>query len=160
MRFHQERLYIDGVMIGESVTTIVHSPNDLIIGCGGQFGSQSPQFSDFFLGSIDEVIVYDKALSDVEVSNIYDLYVNPPPNEYIINATSGVGGTISPSGDTTITAGGTQIFNILTDKKYKPASITIDDITIDLQNLVVTFTDVLSDHNIHAEFASPGKPPK
>ncbi len=156
----EKRLYIDSRLIGTSSTNVVHSPNDLIIGCGGQFGSQSPQFSDFFLGSIDEVIVYDKALSDVEVSNIYDLYVNPPPNKYIINASSGVGGTISPSGDTTITAGGSQVFNLLADNKYKPASITIDDITIDLKTLMVTFNNVLSDHTICAEFATPGRPPK
>jgi len=156
----EKRLYIDSSLIGTSSTNVVHSPNDLIIGCGGQFGSQSPQFSDFFLGSIDEVIVYDKALSDGEVLNIYDLYFNPPPNQFMINATSNNGGTISPLGDIMVSSGGRQIFNLLADKKYKPASITIDNITIDLQDLVVTFNNVLSDHTIHAEFASPGKPPK
>lgn len=105
-----------------------------------------------------------KANDGLADSNIAEVWINiiktPEPTEYVINATSGEGGTISPSGDTTITAGGTQVFNILTDKKYKPASITIDNITIDLQNLVVTFNNVLSDHTIHAEFAAPGKPSK
>lgn len=84
----------------------------------------------------------------------------PEPTEYVINATNSTGGTISPSGDTTVSSGGSQVFNLLAERKYKPASITIDNITIDLQNLVVTFNNVLSDHTIHAEFASPGKPPK
>lgn len=257
----EKRLYVDGSLIGTSSTNVVHSPNDLIIGCGGQFGSQSPQFSDFFLGSIDEVIVYDRTLTVNEIATIYDLYTNSPPvnqppsvaddvyttnqdtilsvpslgvlsndvdpegdsltascisspingdlllnadgsftytplpgwygnitftykandgiadsndaqvwitvnkapipSQYVINATVIGDGSMSPSGDVIVTSGENQTFNLLNNKKYQLSSITIDDITIDLKNLVVTFNNVFSDHTISAEFTSPSnKPPK
>jgi len=85
----------------------------------------------------------------------------PVPTQYVINATNSTGGTISPSGEIPVSSGGSQVFNLLADKKYKPASITIDDITIDLKNLVVTFNNVFSDHTISAEYTSPSnKQPK
>ena len=83
----------------------------------------------------------------------------PVPTQYVINATNSTGGTISPSGEIPVSSGGSQVFNLLADKKYKPASITIDDITIDLKNLVVTFNNVFSDHTISAEFTSPSNKP-
>lgn len=145
-------LYIDGILVGSSITNIGQSNTDLLIGC-----SDTPQLANYFRGVIDEVIIYNRTLSDSEISSLYDTYMSP---RYTITASSTDGGIISPSGDITVGAGGSQVFNLLADKKYKPASITIDNITIDLKNLVVTFNNVLSDHTIHAEFTSPGKPPK
>ena len=64
------RLYIDGVEVSEtaasgSISTI--STGDLII--GGQYNSTSNE--DFFHGLIDDVRVYYRALSGVEVLQLY-----------------------------------------------------------------------------------------
>ncbi len=152
----EKRLYIDGISVGSSSSSVVHSPNDLIIGCGGQFGSHFPQFSDFFLGSIDEVIFYNRSFTAVEISDLYDSYMIP---RYVIRATSAGGGRISPSGDIVVLSGEDQSFDLQFSKPYQLAVITIDDITIDLKNLVVTFNNVFSDHTISTEYASPSNKP-
>lgn len=81
------------------------------------------------------------------------------PLQYVINATFIGSGSISPSGDTVVLSGEDQSFDLQSNKPYQLAVINIDDITIDLKNLVVTFNNVFSDHTISAEFTSPSNKP-
>ncbi len=83
----------------------------------------------------------------------------PIPSQYVINTTIVGSGSISPSGDTIVLSGVDQSFDLQSKKPYQIAVITIDGITIDLKNLVVTFNNVLSDHTISAEFTSPSNKP-
>jgi len=106
-----------------------------------------------------------KANNGIADSNEAQVWITvnkaPMPLQYIINTTVIGSGSISPSGDTVVLSGEDQSFDLKFNKPYQLTVITIDDFTIDLKNLVVTFNNVFSDHTISAEFTSPSnKPPK
>ncbi|MBR5982765.1 MAG: leucine-rich repeat domain-containing protein, partial [Bacteroidales bacterium] len=73
---------------------------------------------------------------------------------YIITATAGEGGTITPSGETTVDEGGSQSFTITPNECYAIASVTVDgeDVTADLVAEVYTFDNVTTGHTISATF--------
>ena len=75
------KLYIDGVLIKEIDDTITGSIGQNVrnvnIGRGGAFGS-----TEFFNGSIDNVIVYNRALSNDEIEALYKRRVEAD-NSYV-----------------------------------------------------------------------------
>jgi len=76
----------------------------------------------------------------------------PPPVEtYTITASAGTGGTIYPSGEVYVDAGGSQTFDITPLENYE-----IEDVFVDGQPVGVytsyTFTNVTADYSIHATF--------
>ena len=74
------------------------------------------------------------------------------PATYIINATAGTGGSISPSGLIVVTCGNSQTFTITPNSGY-----VIDDVVVDGSSMGIissyTFTNVQADHTIVAAFA-------
>jgi hypothetical protein len=56
---------------------MVHYNTDLKIGSGTPFESHYPNIGDFFDGTIDEVLIYNKALTPNEISTIYSSYFIP-----------------------------------------------------------------------------------
>ncbi len=68
---NEKRFYIDGSLVDTSLTNVVHSTHNLTIGCGGQFGSHYPEFGDFFMGTIDDVSIYNITLTADEIWNLY-----------------------------------------------------------------------------------------
>jgi len=73
------------------------------------------------------------------------------PEEYTITATAGEGGSISPSGDVTVTAGEDQAFSIEADEGYQIEDVLVDDESVGAVD-AFTFEDVTDDHTIHATF--------
>ena len=73
---------------------------------------------------------------------------------YIITASAGNGGTISPSGDVTVDEGESQAFTINAEECYSIASVLVDDVdvTSDLVDGVYTFENVSEGHTIAATF--------
>ena len=74
--------------------------------------------------------------------------VEPP---WIINATAGTGGAISPNGSVQVEDGGSQAFTITPDNGYIIVNVEVDGI----QKGAISsyeFTDVHEDHNISASF--------
>ncbi len=75
---------------------------------------------------------------------------------YIITASAGNGGTISPSGDVTVDEGESQTFTIEAEECYSLASVLVDD--VDVTDAVVaadgvyTFENVTAGHTIAATF--------
>ncbi|MBC1237851.1 DUF4347 domain-containing protein [Nostoc sp. 2RC] len=65
------RLYVDGVQIGSSPLTgnILVDSNPVTIGAGENYGEGTP-LGDRFNGLIDEVRIYNRALSATEVKNL------------------------------------------------------------------------------------------
>ena len=62
--------YVDGVKVDEQDGPITLLAND-----GDMFiGKSDPSSSSFFKGQIDEVKIFSKALSDQEITNLYDSY--------------------------------------------------------------------------------------
>lgn len=81
-------------------------------------------------------------------------YYDPPaPMTYAITATAGTGGSISPSGSTSVTQGNSQSYTITASTGYKVAEVKVDGSSIGAAS-TYTFSNVTSDHTISATFAS------
>ncbi len=78
--------YIDGVKVSEQVFSQqnVSSAYNLVIGAGTP-GNHRPGDYTFFSGSIDEVRVYNRALSDQEVMELYTAETTPLAGNLLVN---------------------------------------------------------------------------
>lgn len=74
---------------------------------------------------------------------------------YVITATAGTGGSISPSGVVPVTCGGSQTFTFTPDSGYEIDGIIVDGQSIGVVNSY-TFTDVQEDHTIYVNFGNTG----
>ena len=77
------------------------------------------------------------------------------PVTHTITASAGSGGSISPSGSVSVTAGGSQTFTVIPNSNYSITSVTVDGIN---QGKIsqYTFTNVSGNHTIHVEFQYTG----
>ncbi|SBW01108.1 exported hypothetical protein [uncultured Eubacteriales bacterium] len=80
-------------------------------------------------------------------------YYPPTPVTYTITATSGTGGSISPSGSTSVTEGNSKTYTIAANTGYKIADVKVDGSSIGAAS-TYTFSNVTSGHTISATFAS------
>ncbi len=81
------------------------------------------------------------------------------PLTYTINASvSGAGGSISPSGAVSVTAGSNQSFTITPSAGYQISAVLIDGASVGPQTLY-TFPAVTANHTIAASFFQPTAPP-
>ncbi|MBQ6276932.1 MAG: leucine-rich repeat domain-containing protein [Bacteroidales bacterium] len=74
---------------------------------------------------------------------------------YIITATAGEGGTITPSGEVSVDEGESQAFTITPNTGYRIASVMVDgteNVTDQLVDGVYTFENVTASHSIEATF--------
>ena len=82
----------------------------------------------------------------------------PPAQTYVITATVGAGGSISPDGNVSVDQGDTQTFTITASPGYR-----IDELTVDSQVRSITtsytFSNVNSNHTIDVTFALNQSPP-
>ncbi len=70
---NQHTIYADGFNFGwETFTNLPTSSIGLPLTIGGQYNDQNNNYNNFFGGSIDEVSVYNRALSEAEIQNIYN----------------------------------------------------------------------------------------
>ena len=87
------------------------------------------------------------------------------PTEYFINTTTQGSGAIYPQGNVLVLSGSDLSFDIRADNMSWLTMVTVDTATIGgddfigLQNLVVTFNNVGTNHTVSAEFISPPRPP-
>jgi len=70
---------------------------------------------------------------------------------YQIAATAGAGGTITPSGASTVTLGGSLSYQITPDSGYKITDVLVDGVSVGAQTLY-EFSGVKADHTITASF--------
>jgi len=72
-------------------------------------------------------------------------------NTYIITATAGLNGSISPSGSVYVTHGSDRTFNFYPDIGYRVSDVTVDGIS---QGIIpsYTFTNITGPHIIHVDF--------
>ncbi|MCX6087760.1 MAG: stalk domain-containing protein [Caldiserica bacterium] len=76
------------------------------------------------------------------------------PNTYTIKATSGVGGSILPSGSVIVNPGTDQTFTITPDTGYHIKDVKVDGNSVGAVTSY-TFTNINSDHTISVEFILP-----
>ncbi|MBE6905119.1 MAG: hypothetical protein E7476_02410 [Ruminococcaceae bacterium] len=72
---------------------------------------------------------------------------------YSISASAGVGGSISPSGTTTLVKGDSKTFSITPSSGYKIFSVKVDGASVGAVSSY-TFSSITSGHTISAEFVS------
>jgi len=73
------------------------------------------------------------------------------PNTYTIKATSGVGGSISPSGTVAVDCGTEQTFTIIPNTGYHIKDVKVDGVSVGAVS-TYTFVSITSDHTISATF--------
>ena len=73
-------------------------------------------------------------------------------NTYSLTATSGANGTVSPSGTTTVSYGGSQTYTITPATGYSISSVTVDGSVVGTSG-TYTFSSVSANHTISASFA-------
>lgn len=74
-------------------------------------------------------------------------------NSYTITASAGTGGSITPSGTTTVAANGSQSYTIAPATGYKIAGVTVDGMSVGAVGSY-TFNLVTANHTISASFAA------
>lgn len=87
----------------------------------------------------------------VSITSFSHSAVAEPKNVYTITATASVNGSISPVGEISIVAGGSQTLTITPDPEYQILSVLVDGITkgdVD----TYTFSNVQANHTIVAHF--------
>ena len=78
------------------------------------------------------------------------------PASFTVTATATAGGDISPSGGVVVAYGSNITFNITTNFEFGISDIEVDSTPQGTTNDIWTFTNVTSDHTIHAIFGSLG----
>jgi hypothetical protein len=140
-------LYVDGVKEASTTKTF------------GDFVSTSPinigwlnlSTGYHFIGSVDELAVYNRVLSNAEIQQHYQ-QSGYCVITHTITATAGSGGSISPSGTVTVVQGADQIFTIMPDSGYHISDVKIDGVSIGPVPSY-KFTNVIGDHTISAYFS-------
>lgn len=94
--------------------------------------------------------VEDLAGNPLAFDTIWSFTTSP---SYTITATATTGGSIAPSGSVSINPGENQAFTITPDADYFVQDLMVDDVSVGAANSY-TFTNVTSDHSIHAIFAA------
>jgi PKD repeat protein len=105
------------------------------------------------------VKVTDGDLLDTQEFNITVSTVTT--ESYTISSSSGPNGSINPSGSTTVAQEDDQTFYIIPDEGYQIADVIVDETSVGTV-ISYTFTDVVANHSIHADFveeASINQPP-
>lgn len=113
---------------------------------------------------------YDFANAVTDTTRIFASWVEKTAEQLHITASAAEGGTISPTGDVSVTKGGEQTFTITPNEGHKIKAVTVDgrDATAELKDTLAraqagtryyTFTNVTEDHTIHAAFETDGGTP-
>ncbi|MBO7651763.1 MAG: T9SS type A sorting domain-containing protein [Bacteroidales bacterium] len=102
--------------------------------------------------SSDVITTYNYEFSNVtDDHTITASFVVAQP--HIITATASAGGTISPSGQVSVPYNGSQTFEFTPDEGYRLANIVVDNGPATAENNTYTFTNVVTNHTINANFA-------
>ncbi len=122
-------------------------------------GSQTYDFTPNTGYEIDNVLVDGVSVGSpasytfTNVDNNHTIYVSFNLIGYTITATAASGGSISPSGDVDVVSGEDQTFDISPEDGYKISDVLVDGVS---QGTIssYTFTDVVADHTIDAQFVA------
>jgi hypothetical protein len=137
------KLYRNGVLVGTSINTAI--VNTLSYCNSLNIGRKSQGAFDAWGGKIDDIGIWNRALTATEISALY----NGP--SYTINAIAGSNGSISPSGITTVNSNASQRILFTPNTGYKVDSVIVDGIKVD--SLVgYTFNNVTNNRTIRVTF--------
>ena len=92
---------------------------------------------------------FDNVRADHTIYAVFD------QKDYVIHATAGTGGSITPNGTVPVQAGGSQSFYITPDYGYYIVDVLADGVSVGAVNSY-TFYNVTANHTIYAVFAWGG----
>ncbi|EKD24569.1 MAG: hypothetical protein ACD_80C00201G0001, partial [uncultured bacterium (gcode 4)] len=123
-------------------------------------GKFNPINPDYYLsGLIDELWIYNQALSSLEVQQLYQNWLVGGACDATILTITGsatTGGTITPT-TAHVISGGNQTFVITANTGYQVADVLVDGSSVGAVT-GYTFTNVITGHTISANFADITKP--
>jgi uncharacterized protein (TIGR02145 family) len=135
------KFYINGIL--DNIFTL-NSPtpsNQNNIKIGGLLG-------EIFNGKLDDIAIYNRALTQQEVTQLYTGTVT-----YNINASSGTNGNITPSGSTTFNSGSSQTYTFTPNSGYWIDSIIVNGVQVPTASSY-TFSNVNSNQSIRVTYRS------
>lgn len=103
---------------------------------------------------------YPTSYTFSNVTAAHTIAVTFAVNSYGITASSGDGGSVTPTGVTSVNYGGNQIYDIKADSGYKISDVIVDDVSqgvTDPNEMHYSFENVAADHKIRATFTSLGE---
>lgn len=134
------KLYVNGALqntISAGAPITNYSTPELVLG-------QAANTDSFFAGQINDVQMYNRALTDEEIADISRMI-------FTLSASAGSGGTINPSGVMTLNAGSSMTLNITPNAGYRIANVSIDNVPAGPVSSY-TFDIITSNHIIQATF--------
>ena len=134
------KIYVNGILentitTGSAVTS--YETPEFVMG-------QTGVTSSFYNGQINDVKLYDHALSAAEIAALSGVV-------YTINASAGTGGVIAPSGTVSAVVNSNATFNITADAPYNISDVKVDNVSIGAASSY-TFTNIHDNHTISATF--------
>ena len=96
--------------------------------------------------------VTDNPRTDTNVTANLEVTALFKPQSFFITATAGDGGLIDPEGDVEVLFGEDQSFAIIPDVGYHIADVLVDGTSVGA-TVSYTFSNVTTDHSIHADFS-------
>lgn len=133
----------NGILLGEPEQTVEHGGNGSLVEAQADEGYHFSHWSD---GHAEASRTDENVTSDLDVTAFFSV------NTYIISATAGEGGSISPDGDVEVNHGDDLGFVITPDEGYEVADLQINGSSVGPLD-TFTFEQVTDNQSIHASFA-------
>lgn len=114
------------------------------------------EVKDLSIGGVSKGAVTEYTIEDVSKPVSVELSIVKKVNGYIIKASSGTGGSISPSGDVKVAEGEDQTFSFSASSGYKVSHLMIDGTKVTASGSSYTFRNVTSAHSIEVVFTYTG----
>jgi hypothetical protein len=134
------KIYVNGLLentISTGTAITYYSTPEFVLG-------QATRTAGFFKGQINNISLYNKALSDNEVAQLSG-------KSYTISSSAGPGGSISPSGSVAARVGSEITFNISANSGYQIADVLVDNSSVGAVSSY-KFSNISNDHRISASF--------
>ena len=114
------------------------------------------EMKDMTVDGVSYGAVTEHTITDITKSVDVRISIVKKVEGFIIKASAGTGGSISPSGDVKVEKGKDMTFSFAPASGYKVSALTVDGKTIAVTSNSYTFTDVQSTHTIAVTFQSTG----
>lgn len=114
------------------------------------------EVKDLSIDGVSKGAVTKYTIEDITKPVSVELSVVKKVNGYMIKASSGTGGSISPSGDVKVAEGEDQTFSFSASSGYKVSHLMIDGTKVTASGSLYTFRNVTSAHSIEVVFTYIG----
>jgi|GEM_PF-2559793 len=117
--------------------------------------SSGYEVNDVLVNGVSVGVVSSYVFSGVSSNHTIDVSFKASPIVYTINASASANGSISPSGNVSVTAGNSQSFSIAASSGFEILDVVVNGSSVGAVSSY-TFSSVFSNHTISASFkASP-----